>query len=184
MKPMKKVVLCVLLGGIVSGLLAGCSSIPWTSGSYWDETRSNQHKKQEDHRQEIRIALGAVRVDKALGASSVRDEISRLAAMLVLEYGYQVAGEGEEARYRLELEAVEREFLQGWQNRRSVAVEAWLFDNPGAEEVSPADTGQAGKPRAIGKALSVGNKTLASSRDLEHLLRKALGPVLSRDLEP
>lgn len=152
-------------------VLSSCSSIPWTSSTAWDRGKT------EEAPQGPAIAVGTILVDKTLGALSVQAELARLAELLILEYGYQAAPEGTPARYRLELQAVEREYVQGWQNRRSIAVDAWLYDL--AEGATHHN-----RPLAIGRAVAVGTKSLASSRDLEGMLRKALDPVLSRELQP
>jgi len=151
----------------VLAVFVSCASIPWTSSMGWDRSKDRNNSTG------IVIALGSVSVDKTLGAASVQAELVRVAELFILEQGYKVAQEGEIAPYRLELQAVEREFVQGWQNRRSIAIEGWLWDlRDGA--------GPHKRPLAVGRAVSVGTKSLASSRDLEGLLRKALQPPLSR----
>ena len=89
----------------VIAVFVSCSTIPWTSSMAWDRS------KDRNNRPGVTIALGTVSVDKALGAASVQAELVRLTELLILEYGCQVALEGEGTPYRLELQAVEREFL-------------------------------------------------------------------------
>jgi hypothetical protein len=152
----------------VIAVFVSCSSIPWTSSMNWDRGKVQRASK------DVTIALGTVSVDKALGAASVQAELVRVAELFILEQGYKVAQEGEIAPYRLELQAVEREYIQGWQNQRSIAIDAWLWDQ---RETS----GLTDRPMAVGRAVSVGTKSLASSRDLEGLLRRALKPLLGRE---
>jgi hypothetical protein len=92
--------------------------------------------------------------------------------MLILEKGFYVTGDADSASFHLKLVGVEREFLQGWQNRRSVSIEAWLWEIQ--------DTARL--PRAVGRSVAVGNGSLSSSLELERMLRKALLPVLQQIL--
>ncbi|AEJ19208.1 hypothetical protein [Gracilinema caldarium] len=150
-------------------LCTNCVSIPWSGSTAWDRD------KVQYNRSGVSIEIGNISVDKALGAGSVQAELERIAKLIILEYGYQVAGEGQPAQYRLELQAVEREYLDGWQSRRSIAIDGWLWERKDSTVLSQ-------RPLAVGRALSVSGKSLSSSRDLEMLLRKALTPLFNRDL--
>lgn len=157
---------------LFAGLLGSCSSIPYSSSSSWNSAMKQKGVSNGETTKAVGIVIDAVQVDKALGASSIETEMRRIAEMLILEHGFYVTGDADSASFHLKLVGVEREFLQGWQNRRSVSIEAWLWEIQ--------DTAK--PPRAVGRSVAVGNGSLSSSLELERMLRKALLPVLQQIL--
>jgi hypothetical protein len=112
------------------------------------------------------LAQGTVTVDKSSGWASIENEISRLAPGLFSEKGYRVADKDSGSDYIFDVTAIEREYLKGWKTERSISVEVLIY--PGGGEY------QAALPAVIGRAASSGTYSLASSRDLEKLLRYAI----------
>jgi hypothetical protein len=157
---------------LFAGLLGSCSSIPYSSSSSWNSAMKQRGVSNGETAKAVGIVIDAIQVDKVLGAGSIETEMRRIAEMLILEKGFYVTGDADSASFHLKLVGVEREFLQGWQNRRSVSIEAWLWDIH--------DTAK--PPFAVGRSVTVGNGSLSSSLELERMLRKALLPVLQQIL--
>jgi hypothetical protein len=166
-----------MLGLLSVLLLSSCASFSWMSSTLWDGNKQRGTKPEHTERASIALGIEHISIDRVLGTTSVQNEMTKLVEMLILESGYRIAYEKDKARYSLAIDAVEREFIQGWQNRRSVSITVWIWDNAAQDSIRE-------KPIAIGRAVTTGTKSLASSWDLEQLLRKALIPVLDRDLEP
>lgn len=164
---------CVLVALAVSS----CAILPQRSNTGWGLYPETGEKQDLVKRSLIRVYVGEARIDKALGARSIQEELHRVASLDVLRRGYQLALSEGEADYGLEFYAVERDFTQGWQNRRSVSLEVSLWRYPD-------DKGSAEKVLvAMGRSAMVGQGSLSSSLDMEELLRKALDMALNRALQ-
>ena len=113
------------------------------------------------------VWVAAVTADKAGGWSSVENEAAAILPLIFLEQRLRAVGEGEDADYIAELSMREREFSQGWKNRSSLSVELRLWPaKAGARETT--------LPLAAGQVLLQGEDSLASSRTLGRLIRKAV----------
>jgi hypothetical protein len=111
------------------------------------------------------IAAGKVTADTVSAWESLEREIAGILPLLFLEKGYGFAGE--DAPYSADVSLIEREYMEGWQTKRSLSVELRIWD---------AD--RKGSPLAAGRAMLAGGKTLASSQVASRLLRLALGEAL------
>jgi hypothetical protein len=140
--------------------LGACSSLPFyvSSKKGW-----SSHQPRRGFAGIVR--LGTVLVDKNSGWSSVEWEIADLVPLLFLEKGYGFSFDGENADYRAEVHAFEREYTVGWRTRRSVTVELMVWK-------------EGGTLLTAGRAAAVGGPTLSSSKHLNRLLRAALGKAL------
>ncbi len=165
-------ILCVLTLAFNS-----CAVLPQRSDTGWGLYPEIGEKPDLVQRGLIRIYIEEPRVDKALGARSIQEELRRLANLEVLRRGYQLAPSEGEADYRLDLCAVERDFAQGWQNRRSLSLEVFMW------RYSDLQSSKKKELVAIGRAAMVGQGSLSSSLEMEALLRKALDKVLNRTLQ-
>jgi hypothetical protein len=108
--------------------------------------------------------LGEVLVDKASGWTSIEREIQDMVPLLFSDYGYPFVLNKNDARYIVDVRAVEREYMSGWRSGRSVAVEIRIYENSGIDDYR--DT----VPVVVGKTTSSGGISLASSKDLNRLL--------------
>ncbi len=117
----------------------------------------------------IDLSLSKPSVDRQMNAASIEDEIERLAPLLFLQRGRQLKARGEKADYSIDIRAVEREYQDGWQARRSVSVELWVrrADGTAAFALRAA-------PLAAARTEANGNVSLASSRDLFSLLSRCV----------
>lgn len=156
-----------------NSLMGSYNSFSWIRGTDWSVLRSEK----ERNTSKLSVFIKTPRVDKPVGAVSVQEELERLIPLILLQEGAIPAAREDSGDLQLELLAVEREFIQGWQNQRSVTVEAWVW--PGrTSHGSPLEGSGNQHPVAIGRATAVGQRSLASSRDLEVLVRTAVRRAL------
>jgi hypothetical protein len=167
----------VILGSLSLNLL-GCTSLPIPLGKVWSASGEALGT----------VRIGIISVDKASGWNSIEGEIRGLMPLLLLEKGYRVSSEpsgaagktgdpaGGLADYRMEVTAIEREYLSGWKTQRSISVEVRFWRNNG-EPGGPGDPENV-QPLAAGRAMVSGNRSLASSRVLNWLLKMALSKAL------
>jgi hypothetical protein len=125
------------------------------------------------------LYLAAVSVDRTGGWVSVEKEIRGLAPLLFWERGYRVVPAGEGADYAADIRVREREYVSGWQTKRSLAVEVRLWP-AGVLDVQDGEiTGPL--PLAAGRAISLGNRSFSSSETMGRMLalaiKKALKPL-------
>lgn len=112
------------------------------------------------------ISAGRVMADTVSAWESLEREITGMLPLLFMEKGYGFAGR-DAALYSADVSLIEREYMEGWQTKRSLSVELriWGADREGA-------------PLAAGRAMLSGGKTLASSQVASRLLRLALGEAV------
>jgi hypothetical protein len=153
-KPLFK---CLLLWGILV-VLAGCVSLGSSPGNSWSSTKRSKIAGA--------LELENVSVDKPADRTSVEKEIRGRAPLFFLERKYLLVPEGEPAPYRVNIRAIEREYISGWKTRRSVSVEVFILQNgEGARDPVPL---------ASGRAAGTGNISLSSSPVLDRFLRTAV----------
>jgi hypothetical protein len=113
--------------------------------------------------------LENVSVDKPGGWVSIEDELSNLTPLLLLERGFLVSADPEEADYAADIRAWEREYTQGWKTKRSIVMEVRLWHERG-----PDSQDYRGTPLAAGRVSYQGKKSLVSSRINSPMLKSAL----------
>jgi hypothetical protein len=118
--------------------------------------------------------LKEVIVDKSSGWTSIEREIQDMVPLLFSDYGYPFVLNKTDARYIVDVRAVEREYMSGWRSRRSVAVEIRIYDNIGIDDY------QNTVPVVVGKTTSSGGVSLASSKDLNALLVSGVKKVVKQ----
>jgi hypothetical protein len=114
------------------------------------------------------MAAGKISVDSVTGWDSLEREIAGLLPLLLLEKGYAVAETGTRADFTADVSVIEREYMESWQAKKSLSVEVRIWP---ARKTSV--------PLAAGRAMILGNKSLASSKTTSMLLRSALSKALS-----
>ncbi|MDR0689726.1 MAG: hypothetical protein LBG08_05625 [Spirochaetaceae bacterium] len=148
---------CLFLWGTLA-VLSGCVSSGFPPGNSWSsKNRSKIAGAME---------LANVSVDKPADRTSVEKEIRGRAPLFFLERKYLLVPEEERAPYRVDIRAIEREYISGWKTRRSVSVEVFIRQNgEGARDPVPL---------ASGRAAGTGNISLSSSPVLDRFLRTAV----------
>ena len=150
-----RLVLFLFLGAAV---LAGCSSLPP------DSRQDSSWRVKERRKIKGTIHIASVSADRYGEWGSLEKELKVLAPLFFLEYKYHAVSPSVPADFTAELTVREREYPRGWQTRRSLSAEVriWKGDADGPLPVS------------AGRALITGKQSLASSKTLNRLFRKAL----------
>jgi hypothetical protein len=148
---------CFLAGGILI-CLSGCVSFGYPPGNSWSS--KNRSKMAGT------LRLDTVSVDKPSDRTSVEKEIRGRAPLFFLKQRYLLAPEGEPARYRADIRAIEREYISGWKTRRSLSMEVFIWQNEGE--------GRDPVPLAFGRARGTGTISFSSSLTVDRFLRAAV----------
>jgi len=143
--------------------LGSCVSFNSSQSSSW--AAGNREKA----RGIIRII--SVSVEKPGEWGLLEKEINDLLPLLFFEKHYITVSADEKADYLVEAAVREREYPDGWKTRRSLSAEVriWVSD----------DVSEQPLPLSAGRALSNGKQSLASSRTLSAMLRKAVKNAVS-----
>lgn len=159
--------------------LGACESLPFNyySGKSWSA------REEEDGSAEIlgAVYLSEVSVDRIGGWASIEKEIRGLAPLLFWERGYRMVASGAEADYTADIRVREREYVSGWQTKRSLAVEVRLW--PAGDSSLDFQNGEIGGPLPLtaGRVTSLGNRSFSSSETTGRMLalavKKALSPL-------
>jgi hypothetical protein len=112
------------------------------------------------------VSLENINVDTVSNWNSLEREIAGILPLLFLEKGYRFLEKGG-TDFTAEVSLIEREYMEGWQTKRSISVELRIW---GAEKTA--------LPLAAGRAMLSGSKSLASSQTANKLLRVALSQAL------
>ena len=154
----------------LTGFFGACSSFSVSSSeeSSWAAEQIEQVKGS--------IQIISVSVERSGEWGSLEKEITGLLPLLFLEEFYLVVPSAAGADYSAGVIVREREYPDGWQIRRSLSVEVRLWAGNTDEPL----------PLTAGRSLSNGRKSLASSKTLSSMLRKAIkgaigglpGPVI------
>jgi hypothetical protein len=118
------------------------------------------------------IYVGEVLVDKASGWASVEREIRDMVPLVFSEYGYPFVRTKVDAVYIVDVQAVEREYMSGWKTKHSAAIEIRVYENSGG------DVYQNTVPVVVGKTISSGAVSLASSIDMGNLLGAGIKKIV------
>lgn len=145
----------------LTAIFVGCSSFPITfvKGRSWVG---------EGMDAPVRIALSYPEVERQSSASSIEEDLTRLAPLLFLEHGLPIAVGEDGATAVAELHAVEREYTSGWKTRRCTTLEL-ILTRPAVGDAAGSST-----LIAASRASSQGDVSLASAKDLYKLLDKAV----------
>jgi hypothetical protein len=149
---------------IQAAFFSGCSSFSV------DSTENSSWKPDEIEKAKGTIRIVSVSADKAGEWGSLEKEINDLLPLLFSEESYFVVPASEEADYSVEVKAREREYPEGWRTKRSLSVEVRLW----------AGNSDGPLPLAAGRSLIHGTKSLASSKTLNTMLRKAIRLAVRR----
>lgn len=122
----------------------------------------------------VTLALLGVHVDRTGGWASIEKETSALAPLYFWNCGYKVVDAGERPVYAAEIHLREREYNLGWNSKRSLAVEVHIWTYEDASDMSAAAHEQK-LPVAVGRIVTIGDKTFSSSEITDRLLSKAIG---------
>jgi hypothetical protein len=136
----------------VSGLVS-CVNIPGTNA--WSSGRLKTPRGL--------LRLGEISVDKAMDWASVEGEIRRRVPLIFLERKYLFTPQDGEADFRVDVRAIEREYLSGWKTLRSLSMEVHIW----------REGERTGTPLASGRAVQSGDVSLSSVEILDYLLRRA-----------
>jgi hypothetical protein len=109
------------------------------------------------------LRLGEISVDKAMDWASVEGEIGRRVPLIFLERKYLFAPKDGEADFRVDVQAIEREYSSGWKTLRSLSMEVHIW----------REGDRTGTPLASGRAIQSGDISLSSVEILDYLLRRA-----------
>ena len=142
------------------GVLPGCSSLPFDppENSGWTGTI-------ERVRGSVRIV--SVSAERSGEWGSLEKETRDLLPLLFSEESYRVVSGN--ADYSAEVNVREREYADGWRTKRSLSVEVRLWAGEGSEPL----------PLSAGRSLIQGKQSLASSKTLSDMLRKAVKNVVA-----
>ena len=150
---MKKIIILFLL----SLAFCGCSSLPFDTygSSRWAGDIVN--------------VLGSVRIISVSAERSgewgaLEKEARDLLPLLFSEESYRVVSHSAGADYSADIKLREREYADGWRTKRSLSVEVRLWKGDVIEPL----------PLSAGRSLIQGKQSLASSRTLSYMLRKAV----------
>ena len=138
-------------------IFGSCVSFDSSESSSWAAGK-------EEGRGTIRII--SVSVERSGERGALEKEINDLLPLLFSEEAYLVVPSSVRADYAAEVKVREREYPDGWQTKRSLSAELRLW----------IDDGSCGEPFPLsaGRALNNGKQSLASSRTLSAMLRKAV----------
>ena len=137
---------------------AGCVSFDSSESAFWTTGDGN------NTRGTVRII--SVSVERSGEWSSIEKEISDLLPLLFSEEAYLMVSPAATADYSAEVKVREREYPDGWETRRSLSAEVRLWPGDSFFE-KPL-------PLSAGRALNHGKQSLASSKTLCAMLRKAV----------
>ena len=139
-------------------LFAGCSTFPP------DSSENSSWKADGIGKLSTTIKISSVSADKSGDWNSLEKEIADLLPLLFREESYRVVPASEDADYRAEVKAREREYPVGWRTKRSLSVEVRLWRG---NESGPL-------PFSAGRAMIQGKQSLASSKTTSAMLRTAI----------
>ncbi len=147
-------------------LFFSCSTFPFnfTSSKAWTTPSKDELYPT--------MYLGEVLVDKASGWNSIEREVRDMVPLLFSDYGYPFILDKARAEYIVDVQALEREYMTGWQSKRSVSIEIRIYENTGITDY------QNTVPLVVGKTTSSGGVSLASSRDLGKLIGSGVKKIV------
>lgn len=137
-------------------LFSGCAS--FVSGADWTAG------EKENAKGSVRII--SVSAERPGDWGSLEKETKTLFPLFLSEENYFTVSSSDKADYSADVTVREREYPSGWRTRRSLSCEVriWSGDTDGSDPL----------PLAAGRSLIQGKHTLASSKILNALLKKAV----------
>jgi hypothetical protein len=119
--------------------------------------------------------VGNIIADKAGGAYSMELEIQAILPLLFLEKNFVFPRDENSAEFTVDVLAQEREYISGWDTKRSISVQVLMYSNDKNAVRSSVET-----PVAAARVTARGREEgLASSKNLEALLRKTVRKAAS-----
>jgi hypothetical protein len=100
---------------------------------------------------------------------AVREELAVIVPLLFFEYAFIVTEDRAEADYSAALFVSERDYLSGWETKKSVALNI-ILRSVGAD---------AAMPTAAGRTVAHGTQGLSSSKNLETLTRRTIRQAIA-----
>ena len=166
---MKSSITTIAISAVCILLLSSCNALPlyYPLGNTWQIPESSGTAQQT-------IKLAGVSVDRSGGWDSLEKEAASLAPLFFWEEGYQLIDSGP-ADYTVHINLREREYMQGWKTKRSLAIEVrmWQGDTP-AEDLSGR------LPAAAARVVAVGSKSFSSSDVTGKMLSRAISRTASQ----
>jgi len=150
--------------------LISCESLP-VNYSHSQSFRSFEKNNSRAADKRITINLLKVQVDKTGGMYSLENEVSAIAPLYFWKQGCKVVGKNDNPQYFTQINIREREYPQGWQTKKSLAIEVFFWDNRNSlQDPLPDQT----LPAASGRIVSIGERSFSSSDTTSRLLYKAI----------
>lgn len=166
---MKFFILFLLLAQLV--VFGSCSSFPPNSS----ETKA--WKTMKEGRARATVQIISVDAERSGEWGSLEKEISGLLPLLFLEKRYQVVSPNDSADFIAEVRVREREYVDGWRTRRSASAEVRLWENN--REAGAETFFEQPLPLSAGRSMIHGRKSIASSKTLTAMLRKAVSKAVN-----
>lgn len=114
-----------------------------------------------------------VSAEKSGGWAFLEQELEAMAPLIFWERGCYFYGDGQKTDYAADLRVREREYTIGWRTKRCLALEIRVWEDRGDNPRRYLTT-----PLAAAQVISLGNKSLSSSKELNRMLRRAVGRVV------
>ncbi|GMO25533.1 MAG: hypothetical protein Ta2B_05150 [Termitinemataceae bacterium] len=152
-----------------------------TSGMYYKS--SDSWSRLNSNIQIKKIKLGTIKADKSGGSLTIEREISQLLPLLFLEQNFVFTNNSLEADYIVDVHATEREYFVGWETKKSVTMEVLFWANDHLTKDMQQDDGNTQAdietPLIAGRIVAQGSQGLASSNNLQDILRRSIGKVIA-----
>ena len=150
---MKKIIVLFLL----SLSFCGCSSFPF-------DVQKNSHWSGDIGNAKGSVAIVSVSAERPGDWGALEEEARDLLPLLFSEKSYRVVSDLEGADYAADVKLREREYADGWRTKRSLSVEVRVWKRGALEPL----------PLSAGRSTIQGKQSLAASRTLNKMLRKAV----------
>lgn len=125
------------------------------------------------------LTLLDVQVDRIGGWDSIERETLSLAPLYFWGLGCKVVSAGEEPEYAARIQIRERDFDLGWESKKSLSVEVYIWTYKDAPE-NGAPVQDQRLPLAVGRVVVTGDKSFSSSETMGRLLSKAIQQVVKK----
>ena len=134
----------------------GCSSLALNSSEAWTSGRREKAKGS--------IRIISVSAERPGDWGSLEKEINAILPLLFYEKSYLVVSSETASDFLADVMVREREYIDGWQTKRSLSAEIRIWDGDGSEPL----------PLAAGRSIIQGKQSLASSKTIAAMLKKAI----------
>jgi hypothetical protein len=152
--------------------LFSCEALPvnYSSSQSW-QTSSINSKKQDKFWTTLTIL--SVHVDRSGGWDSVEKEAAALAPLYFWDRKCRVVDAEKTPSYAAQIQIRERDFNHGWKTKKSLAVEVRIWEYEDAPRNGESVL-EHKLPAAVGRIITIGDKSFSSSKTTGLLLSKAI----------